>query len=176
MSTSTYAAWVGWLDAFRRGEDPPADALPPIGPGLGSYVEARLLERVAAAFGERVRQWQTALGERIVAHPPADPAEAGAMLRDAVGRLESLERLASSPLLPATLGASMHSALGEVRDGARSALGDAWRRQAEDADEDLRRAAGRAPQPGRRAPGVELPAGRAAGRDAGTPTSAVIPG
>jgi hypothetical protein len=131
MTTSTYAAWVSWLEAFRRGEDPSVDRLPRVGAGLGSYVEARLLDRIAAAFAERVRQWQTTLGRRIVAAPPADAAEAQAILRDAVQRLEPLARLAASPLLPRSLGASLHAALVEVRDGARSALDDAWRRRAE---------------------------------------------
>lgn len=131
MSPSTYAAWVSWLESFRRGEDPPTDRLPRVGPGLGSYVEARLVDRVAAAYAERVRQWQTTLGERIVAAPPADAAEAQAILREATVRLEPLARLAASPLLPRALGASLHAALVDVREGARTALDEAWRRRLE---------------------------------------------
>ena len=67
-----YAAWVSWLEAFRRGEDPPTEGLGPVRGGFGSYVEARLLDRLSAAFAERVRQWQTALGDRIVAAKVAE--------------------------------------------------------------------------------------------------------
>lgn len=131
MTTSTYAAWVSWLEAFRRGENPPTDRLPRVGAELGSYVEARLLDRIAAAFAERMRQWQTALGERIVAAPPENAQDAQAVLREATARLEPLVRLAASPLLPRSLGASLHGALVDVREGARSALDDAWRRRHE---------------------------------------------
>ncbi|GAA4863793.1 hypothetical protein [Actinomycetospora straminea] len=127
-----YAAWVSWLEAFRRGEDPSTAGLGPVRGGFGSYVEARLLERLSAAFAERVRQWQTALGDRIVAQPPDGPVAAAAILQDAVVRLEPLVRLADSPLVPRTLGVSMHDMLHTVRDGARAALDEAWRRGLED--------------------------------------------
>ncbi len=127
-----YADWVSWVEAFRRGENPPTDGLAPISGGLGSYVEARLLDRMSAAFTDRVRQWQTALGDAIVARPPEGPVAASAMLRDAVARLDPLTRLATSPLLPRSLGASMHEMLGQVRDGARTALDEVWRRRVEE--------------------------------------------
>ena len=127
-----YAAWVSWLEAFRHGEDPPTDGLGPVRGGFGSYVEARLLERLSAAFAERVRQWQTALGDRIVAQPPSGPVAAAAMLHEAVTRLAPLMRLADSPLLPRPLATSMHEMLRDVRDGARTALDEAWHRGLED--------------------------------------------
>lgn len=127
-----YAAWVSWLEAFRRGEDPAIDGLGPVRGGFGSYVEARLLERLSTAFAERVRQWQTALGDRIVAQPPDGPVAASALFRDAVARLEPLGRLADSPLIPRPLAVSMHDMLRTVREGARSALDEAWRRGLED--------------------------------------------
>ena len=127
-----YAAWVRWLEAFRRGEDPPTEGLGPVRGGFGSYVEARLLERLSGAFADRVRQWQTALGDRIVAQPPDGPVAASAMLQDAVARLGPLVRLAESPLVPRPLAMSMHEMLGTVRDGARSALEEAWQRGLED--------------------------------------------
>ena len=130
-TTGAYAAWVSWLEAFRRGENPPTDRLGPISGHLGSYVEARLLDRLSMAFAERVRQWQGALADRIVAHPPTGPAEASAFMREAMVRLDPLSRLAGSPLLPRSLGASMHTVLADVREGARAALDEAWRRQAE---------------------------------------------
>jgi hypothetical protein len=129
---SGYAAWVTWLEAFRRGENPPTEGLGPVRGGFGSYVEARLLDRLSAAFAERVRQWQTALGERIVAQPPDGPVAAGAIFHDAIARLEPLARLADSPLLPRALAVSMHDMLRTVREGARSALDEAWRRGTED--------------------------------------------
>jgi hypothetical protein len=127
-----YAAWVSWLEAFRRGEDPPTEGLGPVRGGFGSYVEARLLERLSTAFAERVRQWQTALGDRIVAQPPDGPVAATALFHDAVARLEPLVRLADSPLVPRPLAVSMHEMLATVRDGARTALEEAWRRGLED--------------------------------------------
>lgn len=127
-----YAAWVSWIEAFRRGEDPPTEALGPVRGGFGSYVEARLLEKLSAAFAERVRQWQAALGGRIVAHPPDGPVSAAALLQDAIARLAPLVRLADSPLVPRPLALSMHEMLGTVREGARTALEDAWRRGLED--------------------------------------------
>lgn len=127
-----YAAWVSWLEAFRRGEDPPTDGLGPVRGDFGSYVEARLLDRLSAAFAERVRQWQAALGDRIVAQPPSGPVAASAMLHEAVARLEPLTRLADSPLIPRPLAISMHEMLRTVREGARSALDEAWQRGLED--------------------------------------------
>jgi hypothetical protein len=127
-----YAAWVSWLEAFRRGEDPSTDGLGPVRGGFGSYVEARLLERLSAAFAERVRQWQTALGDRIVAQPPSGPVAAAAMLHDATTRLAPLVRLADSPLVPRPLAHSMHEMLRAVRDGARTALEESWQRGLED--------------------------------------------
>lgn len=127
-----YAGWVRWIEAFRRGENPPTDGLGAIGAGLGSYVEARLLDRMSAAFTERVRQWQMALGDAIVARPPEDPGAASAMLRDAVVQLDALTALATSPLLPRSLGASMQAMLDQVRDGARTALDEVWRRRTEE--------------------------------------------
>jgi hypothetical protein len=127
-----YAGWVRWIEAFRRGENPSTDGLGAIGAGLGSYVEARLLDRVSAAFTERVRQWQMALGDAIVARPPESPAAAAAMLREAVAQLDPLTMLATSPLLPRSLGASMHAMLDQVRDGAGAALDEVWRRRTEE--------------------------------------------
>lgn len=127
-----YAAWVSWIEAFRRGENPPTDGLGPISGWLGSYVEARVLDRLSVAYTDRVRAWQTTVGDAIVASPPDGPAAASAMLRDAVARLDPLLRLASSPLLPRSLGASMHTMVGQVRDGAQTALDEAWRRRLEE--------------------------------------------
>lgn len=127
-----YAAWVTWLEAFRRGENPTTDGLGPVRGGFGSYVEARLLERLSTAFAERVRLWQTSLGDRIVAQPPDGPVAAASLLQDAVIRLEPLTRLADSPLLPRSLAVSMHEMLRTVREGARTALDEAWRRGLED--------------------------------------------
>lgn len=164
-----YAAWVSWIEAFRRGENPPTDGLGPITNALGSYVEARLLDRISVAFAERIRQWQTSLGDAIVARPPDGPVAASAMLRDATARLDPLMRLATSPLLPRSLGASMHEMLGQVRDGARTALDESWRRRVADGlgevpsqrgPDALRRSA-RSGMPG--APAPRTPGNRAAG-------------
>lgn len=127
-----YAAWVSWLGAFRRGDDPSTEGLGPIDGRLGTYVEARLLDRLAVAFADRMRQWQGALGDRIVAHPPEDADQAAAMLREAADRLGPMVRLAASPLLPRSIATSMHEVLDQVREGARTALDEAWQRQLAD--------------------------------------------
>jgi hypothetical protein len=123
-----YAMWVAWIEAFRRGENREIAGLPPIDGRLGSYVEARLLERLSAAFSERVRQWQTVLGSHIVTAPPADEAAVTALLRDAASGLEPLARIAGSPLLPRSMSLAMHDLLGQVRAGARDAVEESARR------------------------------------------------
>jgi hypothetical protein len=95
---------------------------------MGSYVEARLLERLSAAFSERIRQWQTVLGSQIVAAPPADEAAVTALLREAAAGLEPLVRVAGSPLLPRPMSLAMHDLLGQVRAGARDAVEESARR------------------------------------------------
>ena len=130
-----YALWVAWIEAFRRGENRDTGGLSPIDGGMGSYVEARLLERLSAAFSERVRQWQTVLGARIVASPPGDEAAVTAVLREAASGLEPLARIAGSPLLPRSMSLAMHDLLGQVRVGARDAVEESARRVREPAHE-----------------------------------------
>ncbi len=149
-----YAMWVAWIEAFRRGENRDIGGLPPIDGGMGSYVEARLLERLSAAFSERVRQWQSVVGERIVAAPPVDETAVTAMLRDASPGLEPLARLAGSPLLPRSMSLAMHDLLGQVRAGARDALEESSRRVREPEVEP------RVPRVPRRAPSGPVPAQR----------------
>ena len=123
-----YARWVAWIEAFRRGENRDSAGLAPIDGRMGSYVEARLLERLSAAFSERVRQWQTVLGAHIVAAPPGDETAVSALLRDAASGLEPLARIAGSPLLPRSMSLAMHDLLGQVRAGARDAVEGSARR------------------------------------------------
>ncbi|MDL5155743.1 hypothetical protein [Actinomycetospora termitidis] len=123
-----YASWVAWIDAFRRGDDGGLEALTPIDGRMGTYVEARLLERLSAAFSERVRVWQSALGERIVTRPPRDEADVVALLRDADPGLEPLARVATSPLLPRTMAVAMHDLVAQTRAGARDAVRESARR------------------------------------------------
>jgi hypothetical protein len=130
-----YAMWVAWIEAFRRGENRDTAGLPPIDGHMGSYVEARLLERLSAAFSERVRQWQTVLGARIVATRPGDEAAVTALLREAASGLEPLARTAGSPLLPRSMSLAMHDLLGQVRAGARDAVEESARRMREPVQE-----------------------------------------
>lgn len=123
-----YAAWVAWIDAFRKGDDRSTDGLPAIDGRMGTYVEARLLERLSLAFSERVRAWQGALGDRIVSAPPADDAAVAEVLRDARPGLEPLARVASSPLVPRPMAVAMHDLLAQVRAGARDAVTESARR------------------------------------------------
>ncbi|MCD2192314.1 hypothetical protein LQ327_02745 [Actinomycetospora endophytica] len=149
-----YAMWVAWIEAFRRGEDRDTTGLPSIDGGMGSYVEARLLERLSAAFSERVRQWQSVVGERIVAAPPVDEVAVTALLRDAAPGLEPLARVAGSPLLPRAMSLAMHDLLGQVRAGARDAVEESSRRAREPAAEP------RVPRVTRRPPNGPVPTQR----------------
>jgi hypothetical protein len=153
--------WVAWIEAFRRGEDRDTAGLPSIDGGMGSYVEARLLERLSASFSERVRQWQSVLGERIVAAPPVDEVAVTALLRDAAPGLERLARVAGSPLLPRTMSLAMHDLLGQVRAGARDAVEESSRRVREPAGEPrvprVSRRPGSGPVPAPRTPGGVRP-------------------
>lgn len=128
----TYANWVGWLEAFRRGDDVPVDDLDPVDGRLGPYVEARLLDRLSAAVTERIRRWRSDLADDVIAAPPADEPAVTALLAEASRRLGPLERLASSPLLPAEVTTAIGAALAELRAGARDALEDARRRMVEE--------------------------------------------
>ncbi|MEJ2868962.1 hypothetical protein WCD74_14410 [Actinomycetospora sp. OC33-EN08] len=123
-----YAAWVAWIDAFRRGDDGGLEGLAPIDGRMGTYVEARLLERLSLAFSERVRAWQGALGERIVARPPADDAAVAALLREALPALGPLVRVADSPVLPHAVAAAMHDLVAQTRAGAEDAVRESARR------------------------------------------------
>jgi hypothetical protein len=152
-----YALWVAWIEAFRRGENRDTAGLPPIAGGMGSYVEARLLERLSAAFSERVRQWQTVLGARIVATPPGDEAAVTALLREAASGLEPLARIAGSPLLPRSMSLAMHDLLGQVRAGARDAVEESARRVREPVAEP------RVARVARRPANTPVPAQRTAG-------------
>lgn len=131
-SPGSYAGWVSWLEAFRRGEEPDLEGLEPIDGRLAPFVEARLLDRLSAAVTERVRRWRATLAEDVMAAPPTDEAAVAVLLGDATRRLDPLERLAASPLLPTEVAAAMRVALVEVRDGAREALKDARRRMDEE--------------------------------------------
>jgi hypothetical protein len=159
--------WVAWIEAFRRGENRDTTGLPPIDGGMGSYVEARLLERLSAAFSERVRQWQTVLGARIVAAPPPDEGGVTALLREAAAGLEPLAAVAGSPLLPRSMSLAMHDLLGQVRAGARDAVEESARRVREPAFEP------RVPRVARRPANSPVPAQRSVtGRTGRTPDPA----
>ncbi|NMO92486.1 hypothetical protein [Actinomycetospora sp. TBRC 11914] len=158
-SRGGYAMWVAWIEAFRRGENRDTAGLPPIDGGMGSYVEARLLERLSGAFSERVRQWQTVLGAQIVAAPPTDDAAVSALLREAASGLEPLARVAGSPLLPRSMSLAMHDLLGQVRAGARDAVEESARRVREPEVEP------RLPRVARRPANSPVPAQRTVGRN-----------
>ena len=168
-----YAAWVAWIEAFRRGENRDTTGLPAIDGRMGSYVEARLLERLSTAFSERVRQWQTVLGDRIVAAPPADEAGVTALLRDAASGLEPLARIAGSPLLPRSMSLAMHDLLGQVRVGARDAVEESARRVREPVHEPrvarVARRPANSPVPAQRTAGG-MRVGRVPGPESTAPT------
>ncbi|WP_433800164.1 hypothetical protein [Actinomycetospora sp. CA-084318] len=153
-----YARWVTWIDGFRHGDDRGLGSLPPIDGRMGTYVEARLVERLSVAFSERVRAWQTALGARIVAAPPVDEAEVAAVLRDAAPGLEPLARVAASDRVPRPMAAAMHELLAHTRAGARDAVRESARRLREpELQPRLQRAARRAPAAEAPAPVVPAP-------------------
>lgn len=126
-----YAAWVAWVEDFRRGDDREPGGLCPLDGRMGSYLEARLLERLSGAFSERVRAWQRDLGQRIVSGPPTDAAAGSALLREAGPRLDPLARVAAAPQIPRAVAGAMHALLGEVRAGARASVEESHRRHRE---------------------------------------------
>lgn len=129
-----YAAWASWLDAFARGEDLPDHHLPPVDEQLGPHMQQRLLQRVAAAFQARARIWNETLRRHLAASAARDPAELGALLVAARGRLQPLRELAASSRLPSEVRQSLHDALSEMISGAQQNLEHSVRRQPHDAE------------------------------------------
>jgi hypothetical protein len=98
-----YADWTGWLDAFSRGETPPADHLVPLDAELGPHVQQRLAERVAAAVFARTDLWSKLL-QRDLSHAAGRGATAmESALIEARSRLRPLVALAHNTLLPEEL-------------------------------------------------------------------------
>jgi hypothetical protein len=127
--TGGYASWVGWLDAFARGEDRPASDLVPVDESLGPAMFGRLLQRVSAAYTARAGLWSTTLDQRIAAAASGGISELGAVLVNARGTLRPLWAFADSPLLPAAVRTEMRRALTEMLAEAQRSLEDSARRQ-----------------------------------------------
>ena len=101
------ADWVIWIEAFRRGENRPADHLLALDEALGGYGELSLVDRLTEAFAARLDAWHAGLARRL--REGTWPVET--VLLDARRRLVPLARLAASPLLPAEVAAQLREAL-----------------------------------------------------------------
>lgn len=127
--TGGYASWVGWLDAFARGEDRPSTDLVPVDESLGPSMFGRLLQRISTAYTARAGRWSTILDERIAAAASGGVSELGAVLMNARNTARPLWALAESSLLPVTLRAEMRRALTEMLAETQRSLEDSARRQ-----------------------------------------------
>jgi hypothetical protein len=124
-----YAAWASWLTAFGCGEDLPDTHLVPIGDEMGPGMQARLLQRVDAAFVARQELWVRAFAR------DRDAAELtrlrlASILVAARGRLRPLVDLSRSELLPAPARAALADALEHAVRSTQDSLEDAVRNAA----------------------------------------------
>jgi hypothetical protein len=87
-------------------------------------------QRVAAAFEARARTWKETLRRHLAAGVARDPAELGALLVAARGRLQPLRELTTNSRLPAEVQQRLHDALSEMISGAQQNLEHSVRRQA----------------------------------------------
>lgn len=125
-----YANWAGWLDAFARGEDRPTTGLVPVDESLGPAVNARLLNRIAAAFTRRTGLWSQTLDRRISAATRLGGLpELAATLVTARAGLRPVWALADCALLPAELRTELRRALTEMLEQTQRSLEDSARRE-----------------------------------------------
>jgi hypothetical protein len=124
-----YEAWVGWLDAYARGEDLPAGHLQPVDERMGPHMQERLVRRIAAAFETRARRWGDTLTRHLGSATVRRPAELAAALVAARGRLRPLQILANDPRLPEAVRAGMTAAMTQMVHEAQDSLERSARRQ-----------------------------------------------
>ncbi len=124
-----YAAWASWLDAFAAGADLPSRHLTPVDEHLGPQMQERLLRRVAAAFEARARIWGDTLRRHLSAGVVREPAELGALLVAARGRLRPLRALAADTRLPPEVRTNLRDALEELLRSAQDNLEHSVRRR-----------------------------------------------
>ena len=134
ITPGSYASWVSWLDAFARGEDLPDQHLSAVNEQLGPHMQQRLLQRVAAAFEARARMWNETLSRHLAASVAGEPAELGALLVAARGRLQPLRALSTDHRLPAEVRQSLAEALSEMIRGSQENLEHSVRRAPQEAE------------------------------------------
>ncbi|HEX4722841.1 MAG TPA: hypothetical protein VH333_10030 [Pseudonocardiaceae bacterium] len=134
-----YAAWVSWLAAFGRGEDPPSGHLTRVDQSLGPEMLARLTSHVATAFHDRQRRWSDALvrDQQLLRIDPANAGTAIAVvLHNARALLAPLVAFTAMPLFPTELRENLRTALAQTVRSAQQTLVDSAR----EAPEELRNA------------------------------------
>ena len=129
-----YAAWASWLDAFAKGEDLPSQHLAPVDEHLGPQMQGRLLFRLKTAFETRAQTWGVTLRRHLAVGTVRQPAELGAMLVAARGRLQPLRALTADVRIPEQVRASMVDALREMLRSAQDSLENSVRHQAQGAE------------------------------------------
>ena len=125
-----YSAWVNWLTAFGRGEDPPVEHLPVIDERYGPAMLERLMRHVAAAFDARQKRWQEALrrDQDLLSAEPGNAVTAMAVvLVDARARLAPLVALTRVAALPEPMREALRDALEKTVRSSQQTLDDSSR-------------------------------------------------
>jgi hypothetical protein len=121
-----YAAWVGWLEAFGRGEDLPAGHLQPVDIRLGPQMFDRLLGHVTQAFRERQRRWNDVLARDLGTLKPEVTA-IEVMMTSARTRLAPLRAFAEHRAFPEDVRQLLRDGLAETVRSAQKTLEDSAR-------------------------------------------------
>jgi hypothetical protein len=121
-----YAAWASWLTAFGRGEDLPSTHLVPIGADMGPDMQARVLQRLNAAFVARQELWVKAFARDRDAFELTRMSLATNMVQ-ARARLRPLVELCRSQLLPEPVRSTLGQALGDALRSTQKSLEDSVR-------------------------------------------------
>lgn len=121
-----YAAWASWLTAFGRGEDLPVTHLAPVGDAMGPDMQARVLQRVNAAFVARQELWAKAFARDRDAYDLTH-LRLAANLVLARERLRPLVRLCRNELLPEPARNALTDALTDAVRSTQKRLADAVR-------------------------------------------------
>jgi hypothetical protein len=122
-----YAAWASWLTAFGRGEDLPATDLVPVDDTMGPDMQARVLQRVNAAFVARQDLWSKAFARDQDAFDLTHLRLATTLVQ-ARERLRPLVGLCRNDLLPESARAALTDALTDAVRSTQQRLADAVRR------------------------------------------------
>ncbi len=121
-----YAAWADWLTAFGRGEDLPDTHLVPVDDTMGPDMQARILQRINAAFVARQELWVLAFARDQDAFELTHLRLATNLVQ-ARERLRPLVRLCRNTLLPEPVRATLTDALTDAVRSTQRSLEDSVR-------------------------------------------------